>query len=1214
MFDVQETEPIYAYRTDEITAKLYALKKWLETYILGVGARIVNITGEGVYFGPMKSQIYATSGMVQDFETEAHVTPTIVGHTPFVDSKSEIECTICEFDRLEFKDLGLRTFGAYTQNTILLSVPCKGIIMQHTDASQNIILNNSCFFTLSLSNPISVPVIGDEYQFELTVSPESMSLKPWMCHQMEPDIIVEDDMLRLTGYSDAVFTDPGTKNMNWLPTFILETANIRRPNGTWETNVEWMIQERIDNETTESVYLLQNLASFAYASPEIRSISHILLKPGNDLMNCTCCYSCNNKWGVPLLCIRGYQFDLSEYEDETRIMSQEDIEKWFNIPKDEWYILEIVRGRMMQSGPNSGQITLSDGSNVPIGAVNPVITKDMSYEIMFDVKYDQMQQSYVQSITPTVTYIGERTPVYNTRINMQAIQLLNGRTQTAKIQLSDVYNFIISHVRFAGMDKYYLDYIDTNKQAFNAIREHSEWLLRREMLKLEGSRIKTFMDLIHANITTNKTAKIPVHHIGSYNATVKMYDRYNNIYVNKTSRPDTISIKPYDISLTLNQPNSSNSGEFFSENIQGEEILEVYQECQMIGGHKIISYKTSHGSVNKYLPESIADIKFPAYYDLYDIQNNTLDYNNLYFWNYSYANKVPKEGDQILLGNRYTRIYTQKLASEYFDGYQENLIGFFDYGKQQEVMFRPGDSIIIFKYDNKLAELVHETGHVQYLTGTISRIIDHDPKDEKSVKLHKHLKFRWPHAEKYMAIKADGYDDFIEAGAHYYMISTTKFDINLDCISSSENGYMNCFHIPGETGTQRFQRNNVIRVDYTVIEHPYTVNTIQYTDTKYLHNALYDAGYPSLYVKFKNGQVQEHQYCRVKDKDINRDVVLKYDKEMVEYAYLFVYVYDPESWTVYDITNYIKKTVIINGVKWEVAKDIIYQTNEVIMPGDPLIVRSTNITFDRYYTNIIVKFPGTEIKETLHNSVSYRIVNVTSEKKMVQNKGMLPEYTYILDGSLDTEFMENYSEHDIYETKVTVSYPYQEFCQYIANVTQDGQESTQDFGTHNYSMIRTDFKYDADSMLLDSYIDQSFIGRIFEFDPTYLKKIWVEKSKSLTALSNDKIIPLFKYVNHPISVNSGTEIVLQYVRPEKNDPFKSVYDMEWAWEANLYDDSDYLEEMQYNRFRHHTVFKCKNDCISIRPDTQGVNDVILTIYDNYGNRMIQRNEALVYIR
>lgn len=75
-------------------------------------------------------------------------------------------------------------------------------------------------------------------------------------------------------------------------------------------------------------------------------------------------------------------------------------------------------------------------------------------------------------------------------------------------------------------------------------------------------------------------------------------------------------------------------------------------------------------------------------------------------------------------------------------------------------------------------------------------------------------------------------------------------------------------------------------------------------------------------------------------------------------------------------------------------------------------------------------------------------------------------------------------------------------------------------------MIRTDFKYDADSMLLDSYIDQSFIGRIFEFDPTYLKKIWVEKAKSLTALSNDKIIPLFKYVNHPISVNSGTEIVL----------------------------------------------------------------------------------------
>lgn len=207
-----------------------------------------------------------------------------------------------------------------------------------------------------------------------------------------------------------------------------------------------------------------------------------------------------------------------------------------------------------------------------------------------------------------------------------------------------------------------------------------------------------------------------------------------------------------------------------------------------------------------------------------------------------------------------------------------------------------------------------------------------------------------------------------------------------------------------------------------------------------------------------------------------------------------------------------------------------------------------------------------------------------------------------------------YINTGIHDVKITVSYPYSDFVQYTANVLEHGVESVQDFGTHGYSMIRTDFLYDADSMMLDSYIDQCFTGRIFEFDPTYLKRIWVTRATSITAKSVDKIIPMYRYTNHPITIKAGTELIMMPGKiADEENPFASVKEHNWKWSANMYDDSDYLEQAVEHRFRHHAVFKCQNEIISIRPDTVGVNDVEMSCYDPYGNRLVTNSEALVYI-
>jgi len=60
VIDIPLTKPIYEYRTEEALAKLYAVKEWLEYNIIGVGAYISEITGDGIYFAWQKTQGYIT--------------------------------------------------------------------------------------------------------------------------------------------------------------------------------------------------------------------------------------------------------------------------------------------------------------------------------------------------------------------------------------------------------------------------------------------------------------------------------------------------------------------------------------------------------------------------------------------------------------------------------------------------------------------------------------------------------------------------------------------------------------------------------------------------------------------------------------------------------------------------------------------------------------------------------------------------------------------------------------------------------------------------------------------------------------------------------------------------------------------------------------------------------------------------------------------------
>lgn len=109
-------EECYEYNINEILIKLRALKEWLEKNIIGVNARITDITGEGVYFERFRNFIYAT----QDQGTRAEYTQSL---TPIsLDENSELQfgdasirLTLNEIQNTNIKDYSSSKIGDFLQ-------------------------------------------------------------------------------------------------------------------------------------------------------------------------------------------------------------------------------------------------------------------------------------------------------------------------------------------------------------------------------------------------------------------------------------------------------------------------------------------------------------------------------------------------------------------------------------------------------------------------------------------------------------------------------------------------------------------------------------------------------------------------------------------------------------------------------------------------------------------------------------------------------------------------------------------------------------------------------------------------------------------------------------------------------------------------------------------------------------------------------------------
>lgn len=605
--DVPMVKPIYAYRQDETLQKLYAVKRWLEEHIIGVGAYISDITGEGIYFNWQKTQGYSTQHWLNDFSQEQYYTPDVKTVFPFINSKGKIACTLNELNNavrfIDYDEMAIAAFDKY-------------------DISINVNTNNNAHLdvsVLTISNSFEAPVLGDEYEFDLINKPSSGTLYEWSNKNSMSQILIQDGEIKLFDEFNEAYIDTSC-----LPIITLENANIHKTYGDWTSNIKWTIREVIDSSTGNSKYQLKNIKAFAQNSNSKIVDKYIVLEPVDSSAYIK--YTENNKWELPMFIIHGYKFANIDTSIKTINDDIIDESEYYNLSDEKSdYILEIQKGDFLFKKVNNCGCQLSFTT-------------------------DQIQTNYVvnnlnnyvneQSIVPTYTYHSERKPFVN--INSYAIQ----NDASIVLDTTDQINDIIdSSLDIINLDNLYamniksynqgissqddIAYNDAVNYMLNAsyLSDMQEFLDRKIQAKEYEIMDNALENIISDNYEFNQTIDVEVTRLGDYELITRAFDKYNNTFVAKYDNKITVSAAPIAIDSYIYSDKSNNKDDFYKLNINGillsnSDTLELLENCDDIPKYP----KSYH----------ISDID-------YDLRTDVVEFENI-----SYAIDTPKNNDYVI--------------------------------------------------------------------------------------------------------------------------------------------------------------------------------------------------------------------------------------------------------------------------------------------------------------------------------------------------------------------------------------------------------------------------------------------------------------------------------------------------------------------------------------------------------------------------------------
>lgn len=225
------TENCYSYTLDEMRMKLYSLKEWLETNIIGVNCRISDITGEAVYFERFDNIVYSTFDKAIDYKKEITITPVtqyLVDNFKHiaVSSNDYVEETLIDGTaklKLNIKELAING-NKLTADTFTMSM--KDIIEQKLSATALHPFPEVKELQWKASIDTRSAIIGEKY--------------------VSKSLFIYNNTIR---FHDLTVNESIFKCDEGNIIILLEEANLRNINLSWNDNLKYKIAKEEDSYT-----------------------------------------------------------------------------------------------------------------------------------------------------------------------------------------------------------------------------------------------------------------------------------------------------------------------------------------------------------------------------------------------------------------------------------------------------------------------------------------------------------------------------------------------------------------------------------------------------------------------------------------------------------------------------------------------------------------------------------------------------------------------------------------------------------------------------------------------------------------------------------------------------------------------------------------------------------------------------------------------------
>jgi hypothetical protein len=729
IYEIPATENTYEYTNEEVLIKLFALKSWLEKYIIGVNCKISDITGEGVYFERYKNPAYPTHHYVVDFikNIPLNPVPAVDSADDFsmIDSSALVKCTLREFKEARIQDYEQFSFeqfinmtynmepSALTMNsTVGRTIVPKGIISD----SEYDVYNE---LHLPIGAPFNTPLLANEIQYSLDIKTNSgsilNSIKKTIDGSVNP-ILVRDN--EITIWNDDVDSCEFEK----CPTIQIADGVFRKKFGPIQESVVYRVTSAFDPSTQGYRYMMFKDTSSnnfylvdqnKYARTKLVSYDYITLVPRE---NASFKYQISPKYEVPVFYIKNY--DVILYNTE---MYGENDDRVLDASSscylgDSEFILDIY----------NGTITCDEGENIE------------AHILFSDEHIDVNSGNSEQEIVTNYIYNSKKT-------NPWVFDFNSYKDQHGKLVLDMTSD--INHLKTVAQEK-----VLQAEQAIDASRDASiaalvavnqnnpNWDYENDptwkMIWSEASAMKLQVkddisenfehlknlrvgvyeqdknNLIKDSYTINEFIDVSVNHIGEYQMSVKGWDQFGMIYTNKSQVSANVYADAPKIFVSTPYSNSNNASDFYRTNKKGI-LLDVSSWHE--SGSLVYSKDYQHfldNSSPRFLPN----------HRIYGIDSSGLDIFT--YPTSSYSIDTPKKGDYLLVENLSERVlnidfdYKINITET---GYEKEKVGLklqvLDENTNANNVFMMDASVNLYFYDPTKLSLYSDNANTDGISG-----------------------------------------------------------------------------------------------------------------------------------------------------------------------------------------------------------------------------------------------------------------------------------------------------------------------------------------------------------------------------------------------------------------------------------------------------------------------------------------------------------------